>query len=329
MKLRINLQKIITPSIFLTMFTFVVSISAWLFFYYVNPVSHSMKGNLGVFAETIIPSQSFLAHVITLVLAIIMALLITQINNKYSFINTRSFLHTFLFLLLSTSLVTTHGNYLTYLAALLVMYSIYLFFDNYGKENGTEIAFLGFIFLGLSVFVVPEFILLIPLFWIGFYQIRALSFRTFFASIFGFLAPWLAIYVYIYFSTNQLYFYPEFLSVFNNLSIIHFKNTQSIIYGVFILVIILILLTNVASRTNREAIKTRKMLFFFQTIGFGLLLLIVFASPNFRAYIPLGLSIFSIFASYTFTFQRSFFYSILFILLCLVSVSFAIVLLIQ
>lgn len=328
MKLRINLQKIITPSIFLTIFTFVVSISAWLFFYYINPVSHSMKGNLGEFAETIFPSQSFLAHTVTLVLAVFMALLVTQINNKYSFINTRSFLHTFLFLLLSTSLVTTHGNYLTYFAALLVVYSIYLFFDNYGNENGTEIAFLGFIFLGLSVFLVPEYILLLPLFWVGFYQIRSLSFRTIFASIFGFLVPWLAIYGYIYFSTNQLIYYPDFLWVFNNISLIQLKNTQSVLYAVFILVVILILLTNVASRTNREAIKTRKMLFFFQIIGFGLILLIVFFSANFRAYIPLGLALFSVFASYTFTFQRSFFYSVLFILLCVVSIAFAIILLI-
>lgn len=323
MKLKINLQKIITPSIFFTVFTFIVSIAAWIFFYYLNPVVHPMNGSIGNFAEKIIPSSSLLAHILTLVLSIFLALLITQINNRYAFISTRTFLHTLLFLLLSTCLITIHGNYLTYLAALFVIYAIYLFFNNYGKENGTEIAFLGFVFLGLSIFLIPEYIFLIPLFWMGFYQIRTLSIRTFFASILGFLVPWLIVYVFIYFSTNQLNYYPDFLSVFSNFSIIHFKTVQTTFFALFILLVTIILLVNVASRTNRESIKTRKILYFFQIIGFGLILLMIFTSSNFHAYIPLGLSFFSILASYTFTFKRSVFHSMLFILLCLISVLFA------
>ncbi|VBB46764.1 conserved membrane hypothetical protein [uncultured Paludibacter sp.] len=316
--MKINLQKIIVPNPFVTIFTFVASVALWLFFYFAYSVSLSANGSVTHVAEKVISSSSLMAHLITLAVAVFISLLLAQINNRYAYINTRTFLPTFFFLLLSVFWIDTHGNYLAYLAALSVMFAIYLFFNNYANENGTEIAFLGFIFLSLSVLILPEYILLLPFVWIGFYQLKCLSFRTFFASLLGFLVPWLAVYGWIYFTTKALDYYPDFLGVFNRLSIISFTNLPTLIYGIVMSAIFLILTVGAGSNINRESIKTRRLLFFFRIIGFGLILLMIFFCVDFVSYLPLGAAFFAVLAAYTFTYQRTLFYSVLFIFLFLI-----------
>lgn len=322
--MKINLQKIITPSIFTTAFTFLTAVGLWVFFYFVRPVTVSSVTNTLVFVERFIPLNSLWAYVVSLIVMLLTAILITQFNNKYAYINTRTFIHTFLFLMLSTVFLLVHGNYPAYIAALLVLFALYLFLGNYGNRNGTEVAFLGFIFLGTSFYFVPQYILLIPFVWIGFYQLKALSGRVFFASILGAVVPTLAAFGIHYMKTGTFNYMPDFLIFINHFSFIYVQNIPALIFGILFLIVFFILLVGMAASTHRETIKTRKILFFFQTIAFGWALLPVLFSVDLLSYLPLGIVFYAIFASYTFTNKRTFFYSVLFIILCIISAAFAV-----
>ncbi len=322
--MKINLQKIITPSIFVTAFTFLAAAGLWMFFYFFAAGDFPSSKNALVFAEKVIPLYSFGAHVLSLVITILIAILITQLNNRYAYINTRTFIHTFIFLLLTSTFLLTHGNYPSYIAALLILFALYLFLSMYGNPNGTEAAFLGSIFLGLSFYLVPEYVWIIPFVWIGFYQLKALSTRVFFASILGAAVPNVAAFGIHYLKTQTVNYTPDFVPFIYQFSPISIKDIPSLVFAVLFLVIFLILLVGMATSTPRENIKTRKMLFFFQSIAFGWALLPLLLSTDFLSYLPLGIVFYAIFASYTFTNKRTLFYSILFIILNVISAGFAI-----
>lgn len=322
MKVRINLQNLITPSIFVMILLFVTNISLWITFYFLKHPVEPLTGYVGSNAESFIPANSFWAHLITLVLSLIMVVLIVQANNRYAYINTRTFIHTFLYLLISAFWIEMHGNYIGYFAALCVFLSIYLYFSMYGNNKATEASFLGTMFLSISVFILPQYIIFLPLVWIGFYQIRSLSFRTFFASVFGFIVPWIFIFLFFYLQTDQLVLTPDFSVFFKQIYLISFDASPRNIYAALLLLILFILLFASYKQLNRESVKTRKLLLFFKIIGFGLLTLMVLFPDDMLSYQPLVISLYAIISAYTFTYRRTNFYSILFILLCIFSAAY-------
>lgn len=293
-----------------------------MLFYFLYPNDAPLTGFPGSFSESILPSSSLLAHFTSLLLCLVISVLIGQVNNRYSYINTRTFLHTFIYLLISTLWVQAHGNYLAYFAALCVVAAIYMFFDMYGSRTAVEEAFLGSLFFSISIFLVPQYVFLFPLVWIGFYQLKSLSFRTFFASILGLLVPWLIIYIAFYLGTDQIIFKPDFSPFIKQFSIISQEATARNIYAALMLIILIIILFSASKQLSRESIKTRNLLYFIRIIGFGLLALMVLYSKDMLLFLPLAATFFSIVAAYTFTYNRSFFYTILFILLCVFSVGY-------
>lgn len=323
MKLRINLQSLVTPGIFVMILVFITNIALWIVFYFLKPVTEPFSGYVGSYAESVVPANSFLAHIMTLALSLIMVVLIVQANNRYAYINTRTFLHTFLYLLISAFWIEMHGNYIGYFAALCVFLAVYLYFSMYGNSSATEAAFLGTIFLSISVFIIPQYIVFLPLVWIGFYQIRSLSFRTFFASIFGFILPWIFIYIFFYLQSEQLVLSPDFSVFYKQLYLISFDASPRNIYAAFLLLNLLIVLFVSYKQLNRESVKTRKLLLFFKIIGFGLLILMVLFPDDMLSYQPLAISLFAIISAYAFTYRRTNLYSLLFILLCVCSAAYA------
>lgn len=323
--MKLSLQKIITPNIFVATLTFVATIGCWILFYCLHPFFdnvqyRSIPAEIGRFYAI----SPLLANLLSLFIALLISLLIAHINHRHTYINTRTFLGTFIFLQISTGLAITHSDFISYLSTLLIVFSIHLLLNNYDNKNGVEIVFLSFIFLGTSIFLVPEYILFIPFVWIALYQIKSISPRIFFASVIGFIVPWLFIYLCHFLETNSFNYSPDFIFVFNNLSLMYLYDISLFTYLLAMGIILLFVIFGMYSRMGRESVKTRRTLHFFQVMGVGLLLQLIFFSQSIIAFLPLGAAIYALLGSYTFTHRHSLFYVILFIILSFVGFIFSI-----
>ncbi|MBP1637908.1 MAG: hypothetical protein H6Q18_697 [Bacteroidetes bacterium] len=320
--MRISLQKIITPSIFTVILTYVLCLGLWFISFILNKHVYPITGYVGTFAEGFLPSQSIIAQLISFILTVLNSVLITQMNNKYAFIRTRTFMPVFIYLLISSFWLPIHGNYVATLASLFVLLAIFLTLLMYKDTRGVEQAFLSFFFLALSSFLVHEFAFLILVFWIGYALLRCLSYRTFFASVIGFITPWILLYSILTFIFNQTELFPDLKGIIYQYQLFEFVNLPTMIYIGIMFLIFSITMIGMSSNTRHDVIQARNELVFFRLMAFGLILILVLRFSNFVSYLPLIAAIYALLSAYTFTLVKNLFYSITFIVFCVVSFAY-------
>lgn len=323
--MKITIKRLTTPSLFLVAFVFIMSAAMWVFAYFLLPESLTADITVNKFWGNLLPFSSIGAHIAGYIFAILILFIIIRFNDKYAFINTRTFLHVFIYLLLVTTLISIQGNYPAYFATLFDVLAIFIFYGNYEKHQNSEASFLGFLLWGISTIFIPEYILLIPSIWIGQYIFKSLSFRSFIASLLGFATPFILIYGYLYIVTGVLSYYPDFIFIFRNLSVPDFiQNIGVSIYSAFIIILMGFIAVGIFGLSNRESIKTRKIIHFLLILGFSLLLVMFFYSNNLVSFLPLFGFLISLLGGYVFTLKKANAYSIVFYVFCFVSLLFAI-----
>lgn len=327
--MKIDLQRLIVPTLPMTVLTYVVSFALWMFFYVVYKYPFPMPGEVGGMAEYLLSSQSLLAHIISFSIVMLNSMLIAQMNNKFSFIRTRTFLPTFIYLFISACWLQIQGNYIANLASFFVLLAIFLSLDMYKKPLDVEKAFLSFFLLALSSFLVPDYTYLIVLFWIGYFMLKCFSGKVFFASVFGFVTPWILFFSIVYFLNGEVGFVTEIPAFFYNYSIFYYENIPVIVYVGIMVLILALTLTQMIAKSRQDNIQTRNELNFIKMLSFGVAMLFVFRFSNYVSYMPLIAVFFSILTAYTFTLIKSMFNSIVFISLFVFSLFFAFYLLLM
>ena len=300
----------------------------WLFFYWFYDFPFEMKGPEGSFAEGMLHSKSWMANLITFGLIILNSLIITQMNNRFAIIRTRTFMPTFVYLLLAVCWLPAYGNYVAALSSLFVLVAIYFSLGMYKDKKSVEQAFLSFFCLALSTILVPEFIVLLLVFWIGFGLLNSMSGRVFFASVFGFLTPWILLFSTLYFfygHTESLSQVQTFVLKYN---VFNYKNIPAFVYATVMLGILIVSLWQITTNDRQDSIQTRNILNFFKILIFGLLFLFVFRHSVFTSYMPLIAILYALLTAYIFTLLKNVFNSIVFVVLCVVNLSFALYLII-
>ena len=317
--MKFELQRLIVPTLPMTVLTYVVSFGVWMSFYAIYTYPYPMPGEIGSIAESLLPSASLVAHVLSYVIVALNSMIIAQMNNKFSFIRTRTFMPTFIYLLISTCWLPIHGNYVANLAAFFVLLAIFLSLDMYKMPRGVEHAFLTFFLLALSSFLVPDYAYLVVLFWLGYFFLNCFSGKVFFASVFGFITPWilyLSVVFFVFDEKGFVSFIPAFLYQY---SIFHYENIPSLVYVGLMLLIFIFSIAQMQAKSRQDSIQTRNELNFLKLLVFGLVLLFVFRFSNYVSYLPLIAILYSILTAYTFTLIKSKFNSIVFISLVVFS----------
>lgn len=147
------------------------------------------------------------------------ALLIVMLNNQYQIIRERTKLTFFLPLFFSTCTILYTIPYTYTLAGLCILAAFFPLFLSYQKENATEEIFNSAILFSIASLLNIHLLLCIPLFYWSFYQFRSLTWRTFFASIIGFMAPyWMVIGYFLVSGKSELISFPttSFLTNFRH-----------------------------------------------------------------------------------------------------------------
>lgn len=206
--------------------------------------------------KSLIPSVD-ISILLSGVCGILIALTIAWINNKYAIIRVRTLLPSaFVLLLLS---IDPHFVVMSphYIAAIFFMLSVDALFASYQDEKGQRWGIDVGIYLSLASLFVTEYLLLIPLFVIGFSMMRSLSFKMFFAL----LLPLILVYFLVYsicFSLGSLdLFYAQFdFELLDNIYVLSSSSSISThllaVFGILFLVVLAI-----DNRLNNYKDKTR------------------------------------------------------------------------
>lgn len=305
------LKTLINPSIGIITLTYILFLAIWIitYFSYLTPVR--VSGTLPLLYERILLGNQFVFSIINLGVVFFTSILLTQMINKYAFIRTRSFLPTFIYLGLTLAWIPTHTDISAFVAALLILMATHIALGLYKIKNGVEPAFLLSFLLAIATILIVEYALLIIFFWIGFFFLKCFSGRMIVATLLGFITPFILLG-----STLYLFFHNSILDILNLFLINHihffeYSSLYQLVYPGVLGVILLISLFQMLAYSKKENIQTRNELNFLKTIGFGVLLLLVFVNDNI-SFFPLTAGFYSILISYSFTFNPNKFNNILF-----------------
>ena len=320
--MKISIKKIIIPSIPSAIFLLGCCVVLWAFSYFSIDLNQSVEQSGPKFVpfDKYFVENSLLANLLCIVLSLLNAFLLEQLSTKYSLIRTRTFLPIFNYVLLMAVWSLAGITFSNHIALTFLIVSLFNFMNMYRDKQAVEKAFTGSLTTGIAGFFSFEFMLLLPAFWIGFVMFQSFSLRTFLASVFGAITPWI-----LYFSV-RLYFQPDgiwfdyILSHLDTGFVLKVPSIHLIIYIASLFIILLIGLTGLYNNLQSDSIQTRQSIKIFVVLFFTSLIIAFIFSAYSTVLLPLIALSYSMIISHPLSLQKNNFYSILFIVFCTINI---------
>jgi hypothetical protein len=324
--MRVSLKNVIVPSIPLAVLIIGFTVLVWLAGYFAVSLVPSNSGgtNLSENIQSIFLSNKVLSNIICLILSFLNAFLISQLNNRFTIIRTRTFLPVFIFLLLISTWNQTHLTISSHFALTLFILALFNFFNISRDKNASEQAFMASLLISASSLLINQFIFLIPVCWIGLIFFQSLSLRTFLASVFGTIAPWL-IFLAISYFINPTINFVDFFPFNTNYQIdLPVFKINELVYAATMTLISIISIFGMYSISNRDATSTRNKLNFLVFLLVSLIIFSVIFQHQFRSFLPIIALVYALLFSHPLTLKQSNFYGILFTIFCVLNIAFVI-----
>jgi len=138
-------------------------------------------------------NSPIVSTITAMVFIILLAFLVLKLNQQYAFIRVRTFLPSYLFVLITSGLHELHVMHPVYPAALFLILAIDRIFNTYDKEQIHSNAFDSGIFLAIGSLFYLNLIFFFPILWIGFIILKPnVNWREYVLTTIGFILPWLA-----------------------------------------------------------------------------------------------------------------------------------------
>jgi len=324
--MKLSLKPVITPVIPLTVLLIAVSLLAWLlellYFPFFDDAAFSISWDKNLLDT--LEAMPFVSNVVSLLLTLFNAFLIAQLNNKYTIIRNRTFLPVFIFLLFISVWTETHVAVAAHFGLTMLILALYVFFDMYRDRKASEQAFLGSLLISIASLFIQPYLLLIPVCWMGFIRMYSFSLRTFLASVFGALVPWI-----FYFSIGY-YLHPDMQWVSDltqgfywNLNILQ-RPVYEIIYMGVLFLIMMIGLVGLYANLHTDSVQTRAKLNF---LMFLLLFSFIFANVfdgQYVLFLPFVAFTYTLLISHPFTLRLNNFHTIVFLVFIVVNFAYVI-----
>ncbi len=277
-----------------------------------NPLSFSINRFLA--------GNLLLSGLLTVIITFLNTFLLVQLNTKFSLIRTRTFLPVLIYLVLIAVWSLAGITVVNHFTLTLIIVALFIFMNMYRDKQGVEQAFAGSLILATGSLFSCEFIMLLPAFWIGFIMFQSLSLRTFLASLFGAITPWI-----LYISV-RLYLQPdvnlltELLSNFKTTFTFTAPSINLIIYASSLLILILIGLVGFLNNLHSDSIQTRQSLKLFVVLFFTSIIITILLSTNITALLPLIAMSYAMIISHPLSLQKNNFNSIIFIIFLVINI---------
>ena len=324
--MRVSLKNLIIPSIPLAVFLVGSCFVIWMssFVGERNTTFSTQNTSIAESLQFVFLPNTLLSNIVCFTLTLLNAFLVAQINNRFTIIRTRTFLPILIFLLLLGTWNQTHAMIGSHLVLTLFILALFYFFNMSRDRKASEEAFMGSFLISLSSLLINPMIFIIPLCWIGFVMFQSFSLRTFLASLFGMIAPWILYLSVAFMLQPDFNIYHLFNLNFNSeLSISNFSLPE-IIYAISISLIMIISIVEMYSITNSDAINTRNKLDFLLFLLISLVILSFIFRNQFISFLPIIALVYSLLISHPMTLKQNNFNGILFLIFCMINIAFII-----
>lgn len=321
--MRVTLKKIITPSLSLSTLLIVASIALWLVVFSTTVVNSPVElgSPLSKAVESILPA-GLLTSITSLLLTLLNAFLIAQLNNRFTIIRNRTFIPVFVFLMLMSVAGQTHQLPGAHFALTLLLIALFVFFNMFRDKQASEQAFLGSLLIATGSLFIEPILLFLAVCWMGMIRFGSFSLRTFLASVFGGLVPW------IFYFTIRYYFEPDLLWIntlftgFETGFTLFGRPVNELIYLTCMTLIIITGLVGLYSNLHGDSIQSRAKLNFLTIILiFSFAFSIVFVNC-YAIFIPFTLMAYAVLIAHPLTLKPNGFYAILFIVLVIINLAY-------
>ena len=321
--MRVTLKKIITPSLSLSTLLIVASIALWLVVFSTTVVDSPVElgSPLSKAVESILPA-GLLTSITSLLLTLLNAFLIAQLNNRFTIIRNRTFIPVFVFLMLMSVAGQTHQLPGAHFALTLLLIALFVFFNMFRDKQASEQAFLGSLLIATGSLFIEPILLFLAVCWMGMIRFGSFSLRTFLASVFGGLVPW------IFYFTIRYYFEPDLLWIntlftgFETGFTLFGRPVNELIYLTCMTLIIITGLVGLYSNLHGDSIQSRAKLNFLTIILiFSFAFSIVFVNC-YAIFIPFTLMAYAVLIAHPLTLKPNGFYAILFIVLVIINLAY-------
>ena len=324
--MRVSLKNLIIPSIPLAVFLVGSCFVIWMssFVGERNTTFSTQNTSIAESLQFVFLPNTLLSNIVCFTLTLLNAFLVAQINNRFTIIRTRTFLPILIFLLLLGTWNQTHAMIGSHLVLTLFILALYYFFNMSRDRKASEEAFMGSFLISLSSLLINPMIFIIPLCWIGFVMFQSFSLRTFLASLFGMIAPWILYLSVAFMLQPDFNIYHLFNLNFNSeLNTSNFSLPE-IIYAISISLIMIISIVEMYSITNSDAINTRNKLDFLLFLLVSLVILSFIFRNQFISFLPIIALVYSLLISHPMTLKQNNFNGILFLIFCMINIAFII-----
>jgi hypothetical protein len=324
--MRVSLKNFVVPSIPLAVFLVAMCFVIWMSAFIGTPYSTDTTLNTSIVRslQSVFSPDSLISNLICYALTLLNAFLVAQINNRFTIIRTRTFLPIIIFLILISTWNQTHIMMASHLALTLFIFALFYFFTMSRDRKASEQAFMGSFLISISSILINPLIFIIPVCWIGFMMFQSFSLRTFLASIFGTITPWI-LYTSVLYMIHPDFDFSTLINIYYSIDL-NFStfSLPEIIYTLSMGLILIIGLIGMFSVSNSDAIKTRNKLNFLLFLFVSVIIVSFIFSNQIKSFLPIIGLVYALLISHPLTLKQNNFYGILFIIFCLINIAFVI-----
>ena len=148
-------------------------------------------------------------ELISLGVTVIIGYVFIETNTTFNLIRTRTSMPVCLYWLIATALFFLHPFEWTNLVPLVFILATYQLFHSYESVSSSPFIFHSFLFIGLGSIAFPQLLYMVPMLWGSMIPFRAISIKSFLASIIGLMTPYWFIFGYaLYFNEMHILLTP-------------------------------------------------------------------------------------------------------------------------
>ena len=146
--MKVSINRLINPTLSLSVIVFGITIIIWGIVFLLSDVnpSHTSESTLSLMLDNLLESN-LLQNIVVFLISALNALLILQLNNRFTIIRTRTFMPVIIYLLLISVWKETHDLVSLHFTLSLIIGSFFVFFNMFRNKEATEQAFLGSFFI--------------------------------------------------------------------------------------------------------------------------------------------------------------------------------------
>ena len=213
--------------------------------------------------DSFINYNCYISLTIALILALAQGFYLSNLNKNFIFIKQRSYLHSFIFLLIISSSALTRFATPAIFANFFILFSINWLFHSYKKLRPNTELFNSGLFLSIAGLFYWNALMLLPLLLIAYIILHTVKFKEFLVIISGFIAP-LILSAGVLFINDKLFIYTE--NIWNYITKTNYNFDNNIFSYIFYGWLILLLFIAIISFSNNfgtKKISSRKYLSIF------------------------------------------------------------------